>query len=1268
MHQNHIVVYSLISDNVEAPATTTADELEALAPLEQQEAPVPGPSTVTATATATATTEQPEAATALPVEQVRIPVTDDEIIASMVASGVDPSFLDALPPDLRRELLDDHQRSIRVHSAISGNVPADVDQTVFASLPPELQEEVLEVYRRTAMVLNDTGPPITTDELFGAMPPQLRHEVLADMDDAQLAALSPDLQAEARQIRQAHSQRHAHIQANPLHIGHGNQNQVRSFGSVMFPAFFGPSRANHPTEFVGRNGRGVRGGTRASGIASNSLDLLMSSTPAKWKPLVDHEGLSCIFVMVIACSGSPDFRRSTYVTVKRVIENLCAHVPTRRWIISTIFNIVKGLSDSSISPQSNVSTNSNTSIFGSGFEGPTGSFVQNIQVNPSTNNFEIHPQASQNVCFSLLDVLYDISNANLTQFVPSTNETPQESGIEMETDFWEIVARMTVQTTCDVVPSSSSRKSTSPSRIRSSGRHHPSRSHAPSESSVMEDPQTNTALNSYDCYVNIVEFLQHPVVRSRPVLQERVISLLVRILNEYHKIRTRQNPAPNQEPPVPIITPLVGSIIHDLSEIVLSKNSSEQTRTLVTWLIVLMTRVDETAKKPLFDLLAAGASNLARTIEQQLTDVIDEVNRLSPNSKRRLHDGDGQTHLHHSDSMTRMAPSYAEVAAGPSTSRALSSPVPSPTTSSRELELATLQPLFSMRSEQSRLCKILKLMLYLSSCPEVSLRSLEILSTLWKRLSDVLDALQGTGENTIRLFQPLVECMCLAHANHTQATISNSSRILPAQLQRRNFTTTWTENSLPRSMNLPMLDSQNVIVFNGLPEEPRSDSSSGASPSVDAFRPLSPDPNALQEKPIDMIAWFAEKHRVGLNHILRKHNSNISESALSVFLSYPKSLDFDVKRKFLLSLFESMRSEQLRQEEEHITISRNRIFEDSFARLHAKTARDWKKRFVIQFRNEEGQDAGGLLREWYLLMSREIFNPMYGLFSVSPSDRVTYSINPASSVNSNHLTYFEFVGRFIAKAIYDNKHLECYFTRSFYKHILGKQVRFQDLESEDYEFYKGLDFLLNHRIAELNYERNEYGRSETVDLIENGRNIVVTDENKKEYVRLLCHQKMTESIRPQLNAFLKGFYSIISKSWINIFNEQELELLISGLPKIDLEDLRSNTCYNKYELTAPQILWFWKAMESFEEEDRARFIQFVTGTSRVPLGGFKNLEGMHGPTKFTISRASISSTSHLPSAHTCFNTLELPAYTSYEQLRDRLLTAIRECSEGYGMA
>ena len=99
-----------------------------------------------------------------------------------------------------------------------------------------------------------------------------------------------------------------------------------------------------------------------------------------------------------------------------------------------------------------------------------------------------------------------------------------------------------------------------------------------------------------------------------------------------------------------------------------------------------------------------------------------------------------------------------------------------------------------------------------------------------------------------------------------------------------------------------------------------------------------------------------------------------------------------------------------------------------------------RRRYIV-FEGEEGQDAGGLLREWYMIISREMFNPMYALFRTSPGDRVTYTINPSSHCNPNHLSYFKFVGRIVAKAVYDNRLLECYFTRSFYKHILGKSVR-----------------------------------------------------------------------------------------------------------------------------------------------------------------------------------------------------------------------------------
>ena len=105
---------------------------------------------------------------------------------------------------------------------------------------------------------------------------------------------------------------------------------------------------------------------------------------------------------------------------------------------------------------------------------------------------------------------------------------------------------------------------------------------------------------------------------------------------------------------------------------------------------------------------------------------------------------------------------------------------------------------------------------------------------------------------------------------------------------------------------------------------------------------------------------------------------------------------------------------------------------------------------------------------------------------------------------------------------------------------------------------------------------------------------------------------------------------------ISIFDEQELELLISGLPDIDVDDWKNNTEYHNYSASSAQIQWFWRAVRSFDKEERAKLLQFVTGTSKVPLNGFKELEGMNGFNRFNIHR-DYGNKDRLPSSHTCFN-------------------------------
>lgn len=147
-----------------------------------------------------------------------------------------------------------------------------------------------------------------------------------------------------------------------------------------------------------------------------------------------------------------------------------------------------------------------------------------------------------------------------------------------------------------------------------------------------------------------------------------------------------------------------------------------------------------------------------------------------------------------------------------------------------------------------------------------------------------------------------------------------------------------------------------------------------------------------------------------------------------------------------------------------------------------------------------------------------------------------------------------------------------------------------------------------------------------------------------------------------------------------------MELLISGLPDIDVSDWKANTDYQNYNASSAQIQWFWRAVRSFGKEERAKLLQFITGTGKVPLNGFKELEGMNGFTHFSIHK-DFGSKDRLPSSHTCFNRkflrfgssmkhqtlmntpeLDLPEYDSYESLRKNLYTAMTTGGDYFGFA
>ncbi|KAJ1919240.1 E3 ubiquitin-protein ligase tom1 [Mycoemilia scoparia] len=415
---------------------------------------------------------------------------------------------------------------------------------------------------------------------------------------------------------------------------------------------------------------------------------------------------------------------------------------------------------------------------------------------------------------------------------------------------------------------------------------------------------------------------------------------------------------------------------------------------------------------------------------------------------------------------------------------------------------------------------------------------------------------------------------------------------------------------------------------------------------------------------------FTDLHKKVLNTLVR-NNPNLLGGSFSLLIHNPRVLEFDNKRSYF---YQQLRKDdpKVARPQLKVNVRRQYVFDDSYHQFAGKSGEEIRTgKLQVHFRGEEGIDVGGVTREWFHELSRQMFNPDYALFKPSAADRVTYQPNPQSWANPDHLMYFKFIGRVIGKAICDERLLDAYFTRSFYKHILDRKVDYRDVEAIDPEYFKSLQWMLENDITDVveetfGVEVDDFGSVNIIDLIPNGRNIPVTEENKKDYVRLVTEQRLTASIRDQIDAFLQGFHDLVPKELIKIFNEKELELLISGLPDIDVDDWRNNTEYHGgYTTSSAQIQWFWRAVRSFDQEERAKLLQFVTGTSKVPLGGLAKLQGNNGIQKFQIHR-DFSSKERLPTAHTCFNQLDLPLYSSYEQLRSQLLLAISEGNTGFG--
>ena len=364
-------------------------------------------------------------------------------------------------------------------------------------------------------------------------------------------------------------------------------------------------------------------------------------------------------------------------------------------------------------------------------------------------------------------------------------------------------------------------------------------------------------------------------------------------------------------------------------------------------------------------------------------------------------------------------------------------------------------------------------------------------------------------------------------------------------------------------------------------------------------------------------------------------------------------------------------------EDEHtfIFIRRTHLIEDSVLGIMMLEPHQLRNMFRFEFIGEPGIDAGGVAREWFEVVSQQLFHPDAGLWQYSAVNQMCMQINASSGLaNENHLHYFRFTGRFLGKALFDGQLVASHLIRHIYKHMLGWPLMFADIEMIDDNVFRSLMMLgdiedVEDLCLDFSVMESEMGMNRTVDLIPDGADVDVTNDNLKLFLEKSLEYRINTRVQAQLKQLLLGFYEVMPEALLTVFDFQELELMCCGLPHFDLEDWKVNTEYlGQYESkkTAHKVVaWFWEVVEEWDEELKARLMQFVTGTSGVPAQGFAYLQGNDGNIrKFAINSISKSSSLY-PRAHTCFNRIDLPLYDSKQELHDKVKLAVQMEATGF---
>ncbi|CAJ2658252.1 unnamed protein product [Trifolium pratense] len=380
--------------------------------------------------------------------------------------------------------------------------------------------------------------------------------------------------------------------------------------------------------------------------------------------------------------------------------------------------------------------------------------------------------------------------------------------------------------------------------------------------------------------------------------------------------------------------------------------------------------------------------------------------------------------------------------------------------------------------------------------------------------------------------------------------------------------------------------------------------------------------------------------------------------------------DFESRRHLAMTLFPDLRHELLGYE---MLIGRSDVLAESFEYISRAKPTSLEGGLFMAFKNEVATGPG-VLREWFVLVCKEIFNPKNALFVACPNDQRRFFPNAASKVHPLHLKYFSFSGRMIALALKSKVQVGIYFDRVFFKQLAGNYITLEDIRDADPIMYRSCKQILEMNADYIDsdelgltfsIEVEELGHRKVIELCPGGESLVVGSKNREKYVDLLIQNRFVTSISRQVSHFAAGFTDIISGSRLEFFRYLELEdldwMLHGSENAISVEDWKAHTKYNGYKENDRRITWFWEIVGRMSAEQKKVLLFFWTSVKHLPVEGFRGLGS-----RLFICKSS-KSDNHLPSSHTCFYELCFPKYSSRAIMQDRLRIITQEhmsCSFG----